>query len=80
MSTESLEAPRAGARTRTVRSRAMSGRNRYLVGALCMAIIAVMVAPIVFSILASVKTNPAFAVALLKGLADRLRYMTSHHK
>lgn len=28
----------------------------------------------------SVKTNPAFAVALLKGLADRLRYMTSHHK
>lgn len=27
-----------------------------------------------------VKTNPAFAVALLKGLADRLRYMTSHHK
>jgi CRP-like cAMP-binding protein len=30
--------------------------------------------------LALVKTNPAFAVALLKGLADRLRYMTSHHK
>ncbi|OGA22018.1 MAG: hypothetical protein A3I02_07620 [Betaproteobacteria bacterium RIFCSPLOWO2_02_FULL_67_26] len=27
-----------------------------------------------------VKTNPAFAVALLKGLADRLRYMTSHHR
>jgi CRP-like cAMP-binding protein len=27
-----------------------------------------------------VKSNPAFAVALLKGLADRLRYMTSHHK
>ncbi len=30
--------------------------------------------------LSLVKTNPAFAVALLKGLADRLRYMTSHHK
>ena len=30
--------------------------------------------------LAIVKSNPAFAVALLKGLADRLRYMTSHHK
>jgi len=30
--------------------------------------------------LALVKSNPAFAVALLKGLADRLRYMTSHHK
>jgi CRP-like cAMP-binding protein len=27
-----------------------------------------------------VKSNPAFAVALLKGLADRLRYMTAHHK
>lgn len=27
-----------------------------------------------------VKSNPAFAVALLRGLADRLRYMTSHHK
>ena len=27
-----------------------------------------------------VKTNPGFAVALLKGLADRLRLMTSHHK
>ncbi len=27
-----------------------------------------------------VKSNPAFAVALLKGLVDRLRYMTSHHK
>ncbi len=30
--------------------------------------------------LLSVKSNPAFAVALLRGLADRLRYMTSHHK
>jgi CRP-like cAMP-binding protein len=27
-----------------------------------------------------VKTNPAFAVSLLKGLTDRLRYMTSLHK
>ena len=30
--------------------------------------------------LALVKSNPAFAVSLLKALADRLRYMTSHHK
>jgi CRP/FNR family cyclic AMP-dependent transcriptional regulator len=29
--------------------------------------------------LALVKGNPAFAVSLLKGLADRLRFMTSHH-
>ena len=30
--------------------------------------------------LALIKSNPAFAVSLLKSLADRLRYMTSHHK
>jgi len=30
--------------------------------------------------LGSVKSNPAFAVSLLKSLADRLRYMTSHHR
>ena len=29
--------------------------------------------------LALVKGNPAFAVSLLKALADRLRFMTSHH-
>jgi CRP-like cAMP-binding protein len=30
--------------------------------------------------LSSVKSNPAFAVSLLRALADRLRYMTSHHR
>lgn len=30
--------------------------------------------------LALVKSNPAFAVSLLKALVDRLRFMTSHHK
>lgn len=30
--------------------------------------------------LSLVKSNPAFAVSLLRALADRLRYMTSHHK
>jgi CRP-like cAMP-binding protein len=30
--------------------------------------------------LSLVKSNPAFAVSLLKALTDRLRYMTSHHK
>jgi CRP/FNR family cyclic AMP-dependent transcriptional regulator len=30
--------------------------------------------------LSLVKSNPAFAVSLLKALADRLRFMTSHHK
>jgi CRP/FNR family transcriptional regulator, cyclic AMP receptor protein len=27
-----------------------------------------------------IKSNPAFAVSLLRSLADRLRYMTSHHR
>ena len=30
--------------------------------------------------LSTVKANPAFAVSMLKALADRLRYMTAHHK
>jgi CRP-like cAMP-binding protein len=30
--------------------------------------------------LALVKSNPVFAVSLLRALADRLRFMTSHHK
>ncbi|HUF79978.1 MAG TPA: cyclic nucleotide-binding domain-containing protein [Burkholderiales bacterium] len=30
--------------------------------------------------LSLVKTNPVFAVSLLKALADRLRFMTSHHR
>jgi multiple sugar transport system permease protein len=57
MSTETLEAAQPRADTRSLRSRAWSGRNKYLVGALCLAICAVMVAPVVFSILASVKTT-----------------------
>ena len=43
-------------RTRS-RSRAFAGRNRYLVGALCLAICTIMVMPIVLSMLASVKTT-----------------------
>jgi multiple sugar transport system permease protein len=43
-------------RTRS-RSRVLAGRNRYLVGALCLAICALMVMPILFSITASVKTT-----------------------
>jgi multiple sugar transport system permease protein len=46
----------AADRTRS-RSRVLAGRNRYLVGALCLAICAIMVMPIVFSITASVKTT-----------------------
>jgi len=43
-------------RTRS-RPRALAGRNRYLVGALCLAICTIMVMPIVLSMLASVKTT-----------------------
>jgi multiple sugar transport system permease protein len=46
----------AAQRTRS-RSRVLAGRNRYLVGALCLAICALMVMPILFSITASVKTT-----------------------
>jgi multiple sugar transport system permease protein len=38
-------------------SRVWAGRNRYLVGALCLAVCAFMVAPILFSVLASLKTT-----------------------
>jgi CRP/FNR family transcriptional regulator, cyclic AMP receptor protein len=31
-------------------------------------------------LLGLIKANPAFAVSLLRSLADRLRYMTSHHR
>ena len=55
--------PRTGA-ARGRRPDAGRGRNRYLVGALCLAICAVMVAPIVLSVLASLKTTAeAAAVA-----------------
>ena len=57
MSTESLETAAARVDARSLRTRAWSGRNRYLVGALCLAICALMVAPVVLSILASVKTT-----------------------
>lgn len=30
--------------------------------------------------LSTVKSNPAFAVSMLRAMADRLRYMTSHHR
>ena len=42
---------------RRVAGRTWSGRNRYLAGAICVAICAVMVAPVFFSVMASFKTT-----------------------
>jgi multiple sugar transport system permease protein len=44
-------------RTRGILGRVWAGRDKYLVGAVCLAICTVMLLPIVFSILASVKTT-----------------------
>ena len=42
---------------RRVAGRTWSGRNRYLAAAICVAICAVMVAPVFFSVMASLKTT-----------------------
>jgi multiple sugar transport system permease protein len=57
MSTESLEAPQARTRAGRPLVRIFSGRNRYLVGALCLVVITVMLAPMVLGILASLKST-----------------------
>jgi multiple sugar transport system permease protein len=44
-------------RSRRGAGRLVSGRNRYLTGAVCLALSTIMVLPIVFSVLASVKTT-----------------------
>ena len=49
--------PRAEARTRRLRGRAFEGRNRYLTGAVCLALCAVMVTPVILSVAASLKTT-----------------------
>jgi multiple sugar transport system permease protein len=57
MSSESLEAPQARTRAGRPGVRSLSGRNRYLVGALCLVVITVMLAPMVLGILASLKST-----------------------
>ena len=49
--------PSAVTRARRLPGRAFEGRNRYLTGAVCLAICAVMVTPVVLSIAASLKTT-----------------------
>jgi multiple sugar transport system permease protein len=50
-------------RSRGQRTRLFAGRNRYLVGAICIALCTVMVLPIVVSVLASLKTTGEAAAA-----------------
>jgi multiple sugar transport system permease protein len=58
MSAESLATtPKDMAASRRVPRRAFEGRNRYLTAAICMALIAVMVTPVVLSVAASLKTT-----------------------
>jgi multiple sugar transport system permease protein len=45
------------ARSRPLRARLFDGRNRYLIGAICVALCTVMVLPIVLTVLASLKTT-----------------------
>jgi multiple sugar transport system permease protein len=58
MSVETVvQAPSNVTRARRLSGRAFEGRNRFLTGAICIAICTVMVLPLVLSILASLKTT-----------------------
>jgi len=57
MSSGSMEATRPSAGERSRLTRAVSGRSRYLVAALCIVLCTVMAAPVVLTILASLKTT-----------------------
>jgi multiple sugar transport system permease protein len=57
MSAGSMAAPSVTARARGLPRRAFEGRNRYLVGAVCVAICTVMAMPVVMSVAASLKTT-----------------------
>jgi multiple sugar transport system permease protein len=51
------------ARSRRLRARVFQGRDRYLLGAVCVALCAIMVLPIVLSVLQSMKTTGEAAAA-----------------
>jgi multiple sugar transport system permease protein len=58
MSVQTVEsAARDVSRSRRGASRLWAGRNRYLTGAICLALSAIMILPILFSVMASVKTT-----------------------
>ena len=64
MTARSLATGTFGAvRARSRLGRVWSGRNRYLTGALCLVLCAVMVTPIALSMLASVKTTAEAAAS-----------------
>ena len=67
-------APPGVSRALRLPRRAFGGRNRYLTGALCMALIAVMVTPIVLSMAASVKTTAEAAATPATYLPSELNF------
>jgi multiple sugar transport system permease protein len=62
MSAESVAAPEGLAAARRLPGRAFAGRNRYLTGAVCVAICAVMIVPLALTILASFKSTAEAAL------------------
>ncbi|MET0773327.1 MAG: carbohydrate ABC transporter permease [Candidatus Limnocylindrales bacterium] len=58
MSAESITTPSTDlVRSRRLRARVFEGRDRYLLGAVCVALCAIMVVPIILSVLQSLKTT-----------------------
>jgi multiple sugar transport system permease protein len=60
---QTVEAARDVSRTRRGAGRLWAGRNRYLTGAVCLALTTIMVLPILFSVLASLKTTAEAAAS-----------------
>lgn len=75
MSAGSVAAASAGvSRSRGLARRAFEGRNRYLAGAICVAICAVMVLPIALSVLASLKSTAEAAAVPPKYVPSALSF------
>jgi multiple sugar transport system permease protein len=63
MTPRTAAAPTELSRLRRLSRRAIEGRNRYLTGAICLALCAVMVAPVVFTVAASFKPTAEAAAS-----------------
>ena len=74
MGAESVVSAPDIAQARRIPRRRIAGRNRYLVGAICVAICAVMVVPIVLTVLASFKTTAEAALTPPTYLPTKLSF------
>lgn len=74
MSAESVASPPDIARAQGIPGRVFAGRNRYLAGAICVALIAVMVVPVLLTVLASLKTTAEAALTPPSYLPTRLSF------